>query len=264
MPVQLTANDISDLKSQGFSDAEISKAVRELESEELDGSYNNTKSMQDPRINASHSGFNSRVSDDVARWQLELNDILEKAEHVLKGDIVKFENGSTIWARCENPKENTLNDYGVQLIMKCLTMYINRNTILSDFTGEETRLKTLDFAKELNNLIFMKSEEMGMDNEDKRKEYPMIVREMADIVHSAYARAKDGRERESYRKMITVSQQNQAQQMVGGMGMPQPIAQKRGILNPARYFGSGKYHWGNKNEKVNDLSFSNSNFNNFS
>ena len=31
MPVQLTQNDIEDLKQQGFSDAEISKAVRELE-----------------------------------------------------------------------------------------------------------------------------------------------------------------------------------------------------------------------------------------
>jgi len=238
MPVQLSANDIQDLKQQGFSDAEISKAVRELESEELQGSYNSTKGQGNPNPNASHSGFNSRVSDDVARWQLELNDILEKAEHVLKGDVVTFENGSTIWTTRDDPEKNTLNDYGVQLIMKCLAMYINRNTILSDFTGEEVRYKTLDFAKELNNLIFMKSEEMGMDNEDKRKEYPMIIREMADIVHSAYARAKDGKERESYRKMITVSQQNQAQQMMGGQGGVPPVTQKRGILNPARYLGS--------------------------
>lgn len=238
MAVQLTQNDIDDLRSQGFGDAEISKAVRELEQEELTGSYNSTMSKTDPRTNASHSGFNARVSDDVARWQLELNDILEKAEHVLKGDIVKFENGSTIWTTRETPEKNTLNDYGVQLIMKCLAMYINRNTILSDFTPDEVCYKTLDFGKELNNLVFMKYDEMGMDTEDKRKEYPMIIREMVDIVHSAYARAKDGRERESYRKMITISQQNQAQQMTGGMQTPMPVTQKRGILNPARYLGS--------------------------
>ena len=239
--VQLTQNDIADLKQQGFSEAEISKAVRELEQEDLTGSYNETKSQQDPRANASHSGFGSRVSDDVARWQLELNDILEKAEHVLKGDVVTFDQGNTIWTTRKDLTKNTLNDYGVQLIMKCLAMYINRNTILSDFTEEEVRYKTLDFGHKLNDLIFMKYDEMGMDNEDKRKEYPMIIREMVDIVHSAYARAKDGRERESYRKMITVSQQNQAQQMVsGGNGMGMPVAQKRGILNPMRYVG-GKY-----------------------
>jgi len=240
MAVQLTQNDIADLRKQGFSDEEISKAVRELEQEDLTGSYNEAKNQGDPRANASHSGFGSRVSDDVARWQLELNDILEKAEHVLKGDVVKFENGSTIWTAQDHPEENTLNEYGVQLIMKCLAMYINRNTILSDFTPDEVCYKTLDFGKELNNLVFMKSEEMGMDNEDKRKEYPMIIREMVDIVHSAYARAKDGRERESYRKMISVTQQNQAQQFQGGGQMPQPVAQKRGILNPMRYAG-GKY-----------------------
>ena len=238
--VQLTQNDIADLKTQGFSDQEIAKAVRELESEELTGSYNDTKTQQGMNPNTSHSGFGSRVSDDVARWQLELNDILEKAEHVLKGDEVTFDQGNTIWTKRKDPDKNTLNDYGVQLIMKCLAMYINRNTILSDFTEEEVRYKTLDFGHKLNDLIFMKYDEMGMDDEDKRKEYPMIIREMVDIVHSAYARAKDGRERESYRKMISVSQQNSAQQMMGGQGMPQPVAQKRGILNPMRYVG-GKY-----------------------
>lgn len=238
MPVQLTQNDIVDLRKQGFSDAEISKAVRELENEELSSNYNSTKIQGDPRSNASLSGFNARISDDVARWQLELNDILEKAEHVLKGDIVRFEQGNTLWKTRLDPEKNTLNEYGVQLIMKCLSMYINRNTILSDFTEEEVRYKTLDFSKELNNLIFMKYDEMGMDTEDKRKEYPMIIREMADIVHSAYARAKDGRERESYRKMITVSQQNQAMQTVGGGGGGMMMPQKRGILNPMRYVGS--------------------------
>jgi len=240
MPIQLTQNDIRDLRQQGFSDAEISKAIRELEQEEFQKKYDLTRSGQAQKSSVSPSGFGSKVSDDVARWQLELNDILEKAEHVLSGDIVKIEKGETIWTKRPDPQNNTLNAFGVQLIMKCLAMYINRNTILSDFSDEEVRYKTLDFGKELNNLIFMKYDEMGMDTEDKRKEYPMIIREMVDIVHSAYARARDGRERESYRKMITVSQQNQAQQLVGGGSMPMPMPQKRGILNPMRYVG-GKY-----------------------
>ena len=239
MPVQLSQNDLVDLRNQGYDDVEISKAIGELEQEEFQGKYNTARGSQmgDPR-GVSYSGFNSKISDDVARWQLELNDILEKAEHVLKGDIVRFEQGNTLWKTRLDPEKNTLNEYGVQLIMKCLSMYINRNTILSDFTEEEVRYKTLDFSKELNNLIFMKYDEMGMDTEDKRKEYPMIIREMADIVHSAYARAKDGRERESYRKMITVSQQNQAMQTVGGGGGGMMMPQKRGILNPMRYVGS--------------------------
>ena len=122
--------------------------------------------------------------------------------------------------------------------MKFLSMYVNRNTILADYTDEEVRYKVLDFGKRFNDLIFLKYDEMGMDSEEKRKEYASIVGAMVDIVHSAYARAKDGRERESYRKMINVNQNNP---QMGAMGIPIPQQQKvRGILNPMRYV-AGKY-----------------------
>ncbi len=88
----------------------------------------------------------------------------------------------------------------------------------------------------------MKYEEMGMDNEDKRKEYPTLVGAMTDIVHSAYARAKDGRERESYRKMISVSQASSSMG-IGGSGVTVNAGgqqKARGILNPMRYV-AGKY-----------------------
>ena len=241
MPVQLTQKDITDLKAQGFKDGEIGQAVKELEDEEFNQSYNSAKQFNDPRANASHSSFGTKVSDDIARWQLELNDILEKAEHVLKGDIVEFKGGQTIWSANPFPDTNTLNEFGVQLIMKCLSMYVNRNTILSDYTDEEIRYKVLDFGKTLNNLVFMKYEEMGLDTEDKRKEYPMLVREMVDIVHSAYARARDGGERESYRKMISVQQSNQNQMQGGMTGNTSNPQRTRGMLNPMRYV-SGKYY----------------------
>jgi hypothetical protein len=242
MTVKLSQKDVEDLRNKGFSDKEIQEAVGELEKEDrLNQQYNYTKGDDTWRQQASYSGFSSKTSDDVARWQLELNDILEKAEHILRGDNVRYKDGAVIWMPREDAENNTLNEYGVQLIMKVLSMYINRNTILSDYTEEEVRLKTLDIGKELNNLIFKKSDEMGLITEDKRKEYPMIVREITDVIHSAYARAKDGRERESYRKMISVSQQNQSQQLIGaGQGGGMQVPQKRGILNPMRYVG-GKY-----------------------
>lgn len=241
MPVQLSQQDINELRAKGFQDHEISKAVKELENEELQGSFNKLQNTQDPRANASHSQFGARVSDDIARWQLELNDILEKAEHVLNGDVVEFENGQLIWKDNPHPENNTLNKNGVQICMKILSMYVNRNTILSDYTEEEVRYKVLDFGKRLNNLIFKKYEEMGMNTEDKRKEYDTIVGSMTDIVHSAYARAKDGRERESYRKMISVSQASSGGMMGGGVTVNAQSPQKtRGILNPMRYI-AGKY-----------------------
>jgi hypothetical protein len=65
---------------------------------------------------------------------------------------------------------------------------------------------------------------------------------MTDIVHSAYARAKDGRERESYRKMISVSQASSGMQGGGAVTVNAGGQENRtrGILNPMRYI-TGKY-----------------------
>lgn len=242
MGVTLSREDIEDLKSQGFTEQEVQQALSTIEARDLQRSFGdiNQAQSQDPRINASHSAFSSKASQDIAKEQLELNDILERAEHILRGDVVKYENGQMIWKSNPNQKENTLNDFGVQVIMKILSMYINRNTILSDYTDKEIAYKVLDFGKRLNNLIFMKYEEMGIDTEDKRKEYETIVGSMTDLVHSAYARAKDGRERESYRKMISVQQSSQNMMPQGVNINTMPQQKTRGILNPMRYI-AGKY-----------------------
>jgi len=238
--VQINQQQMMQLKKEGFSDQQIKEACSEIDREDLQGSYNK---RQDPRMNSAQSSFGSSVNgDDLVKWQLELNDILERAEHILRGDKPKFENGNVVWKDNPNIKDNVLNEHGVELMMKIISNYINRNTILSDFTEEEVRLKTLDIGKEINNLIFMKYEEMGMDNEDKRKEYPMLVRQVVDLIHSSYARAKDGGERRSLREMIQISQS--ASTTLGANGMPMgsngmPM-KSRGMLNPMRYI-AGKY-----------------------
>ena len=127
--------------------------------------------------------------------------------------------------------------------MKILSFYINRNTILSDFEQDEINYKVLDAGKRLNNFLFMRYDELGLDSEDKRKHYEIIVGEIVDIIHSSYKRALLGGERRSLREMIQVSQSHQTAGMVGQGGvtvnaMQQP--RERGLLNPLRYI-SGKY-----------------------
>lgn len=243
MSVQLTQQDINTLKAKGISQAEIDQAISEIEKEDFEEQYNLSKEQQSNVQGRSFSGFKpNESSNDIARWQLELNDILEKTEHILRGDIVVFQNGKQEWHKNPEPHENTLNEKGVQLCMKLLSFYINRNTILSDFTEEQISYKVLDFGKRLNNLIFVKYDEMGMDTEEKRKEYASLVGVMVDVVHSAYARAKDGRERESYRKMISVSENTNGMVGQGGVTVnASGMAQRtRGLLNPMRYV-AGKY-----------------------
>ena len=82
----------------------------------------------------------------MIRWQLELNDILERAEHILRGDIPMFRDGHIIWERNKMPEYNCFNEYGVQEVLKVLSMYINRNTILSDYSNQEINFKVYDFG----------------------------------------------------------------------------------------------------------------------
>ena len=246
MGIKLSPQDIEDLKKQGYSEMEIQQALSEIEREELGRSYSQVSYQRtmDPRQNSQMSSFATRQDDNLIRWQLELNDILERAEHILRGDIPSFKDGQIVWDKNPNPKDNPLNEVGVQEVMKVLAMYVNRNTILSDYTNQEINIKVYDFGRDVNNLIFMRADEFGMDNTEKKKNYPILVRELVDIVHSVYKRALEGAEKRSLREMITVSQATSTSAQLGGSGVTinnQGVPTKeRGLLNPMRYV-KGKY-----------------------
>ena len=193
----------------------------------------------DPRFNAQTSPFSFDPQDNLIKWQLELDNILERTEHILKGHILKFRDGHIIWEENPNGKNRVLNDEGVQEIMKILSMYLNRNTILSDYDDDEIRYKVYDFGKELNDLFFMKYEDWGMTEIDMRQHYPMLHRMIVDLVHSAYKRAWRAGERTSLREARSLQQTEQIvpQQINPGNGM---MRKERGLLNPARYL-KGKY-----------------------
>jgi len=233
MAFQLTDKDVQELMLEGHSQQEIAMAVQTINQEER-------TPMPIPNSEGRRmSAFTSNPTDNLVKWQLELNDILERAEHILREDIVFHQNGEMIWR--DNPEKNKriFNDYGVQEILRTLSLYINRNTILADYEPDEIKYKVFDFGKEINDLIFMKYEDFGLTDENKRKNYPMIVRQLIDIVHSAYTRAKYGGERTSLREARQI-QQNETI-------MPSNInvntgeqRRERGLLNPMRAL-RGKY-----------------------
>lgn len=242
MAINLSPQEFSLLRQKGYSEQEINQALSDVEREGLQQSANAGRNKVDPRSSASHSSFYARSNENDVRWQLELNDILEKTEHILKGDQVGFENGIQIWKPNPEPDKNSLNKYGVQQLMKDLINYVNRHIILGDYEEKEINEKVYDYAVELTRLIFTKYEEFGMDTSDKRKEYPIIVLKMKDAVHGAYARAKHGGERRSLKEMRNI---NQNENIGGGAGYPINIntgnqPKTRGFLNPARYL-KGKY-----------------------
>jgi len=238
MAVKLSQSDIADLKKQGYSEQEIAKAVGEIEKEDLQGSTGGER--DDPRANSQTSAFSTGRMDDIARYQLELNDLLEQTEHILKGDIVVWKNGSKIWDANPKPEKNPLNKEGIRKIMLDLQNYINRHIILGDYEEDDINSIMKDYGKKVNDLIFMKYEEMGMDTEEKRQEYASLVMNVVNLVYGSYARAKDGGERRSLREMISIQGNYQAGSMANGSMMSNQQPKTRGILNPLRYV-AGKY-----------------------
>lgn len=239
----LSPQEIHRFKSMGYSDAQINEAIRTASNQYtnqdlLDASYSEAmESMQtDPRTTASTSLITSGYNENLIQWQLELDSILERIEHLLRGDRPTFQNGSIMWSKPTNPEDETFNDHGVTEIMKVLSSYVNRNTILSNYSEKTIEGKCYNLGIDLSDLIYLKYERMGMDTVEKRKKYPIIVRQIVDMVHSAYLRSLNGGERESLREARQVTQ---TEGLHPAGQYPSPV-KERSILSPLRWFG-GKY-----------------------
>lgn len=234
----LTPQEIQRYKSQGYSEQDIQQALNQSVQEQqgkLQQSYAQTQQLKqtDPRASSSNTLVAGSYNDNLIQWQLELDTILERIEHMLRGDKPTWESGSIIWKKPESDNEKILNDFGVAEIMRVLSNYVNRNTILSNYKEEVINEKMFDLGNELADLFFLKYEAMGLNSLEKRKLYPIIVRELVDVVHSSYLRALHGGERESLREARQVTQTD------NGMGQTiintQPQMRTRGVLNPMRY-----------------------------
>jgi len=224
--MNISEQDKQQLLAEGYTEQQINEAINEPEV------------IDNPQ---QYSQFQVNPTDNLVKWQIELNDILDRAEHILREDVVTVDKktGELKWSPCPNGDRRIFNEYGVQEIMRVLSMYINRNTILSDYEPDEINNKMMDFGKEMNDLIFMKYEDFGLTNLEKRKNYPMLVRQIIDIVHSAYKRALYGGERDSLRTARQLVQQENIVPQGINIHTGEP-RKERGIVNPARYL-FGKY-----------------------
>jgi len=151
--------------------------------------------------------FGNTSEQNLIQYQLDLREELERIDHLLRGHQLKYDtDGNLKWVEPTDDSMKPFNDKGVQIVMNVISFYLNRNTILSNYSEDMINWKMKDLGDELADLIFMKYEEMGMNTAEKKKLYPMIVREIVDSVHSAYLRAMAGGERESLRTARSVVQ----------------------------------------------------------
>lgn len=179
------------------------------------------------------SHFTQAPDENLLRWQLEVDDILSRIDRMLRGTKVRFkQDGSIVYEEATNPNEQTMNEYGVNEILRVVSMYLNRNTFLSNYDDDMINWKMYDFGWELNDLIYLKYREMGLDTKEKKKLYPMIWRTIMDTVHSAYLRALHGEERRSLHEVRRINQHEHIGMQNNGMMTP---SKERSLLNPMRY-----------------------------
>ena len=241
----LSPDQYNAYKKQGYTDQQISQAWQEAMKEaqqesKLQQSYAQAQAVKsrDPRATSSNTFVTGSYNDNLIQWQLELDSILERVEHMLRGDKPTFDSGSIVWKKPEKDEDKILNDFGVGEIMRILSMYLNRNTILSNYREETIDDKMYDLGNELADLFYLKYEAMGLNTLEKRKLYPIICRELVDVVHSSYLRALHGGERESLREARQVTQ---SAGVGDGVTINNQYPQRtRGILNPMRWV-KGKY-----------------------
>ena len=99
--------------------------------------------------------FTGAQDDNLIVFQLELDNILERIEHLLKGDVLETDGeGNVSYKTPEDKTLIVLNDYGVKLVMNTISFYLNRNTILSNHKEERIFEILYVLGNELADLIY--------------------------------------------------------------------------------------------------------------
>ena len=166
---------------------------------------------------AATSIYGGAQDNNLITWQLELDNILERIEHLLKGDVLEEDSeGNVRYTKATNTDLVVLNEYGVQLIMNLISFYLNRNTILSNYKDVRIFEILYDLGNELADLMYINYEKMGLDTIEKKSRSSVLGLNILHILESAYNRALQGEERDSLRSARvvtqTVNQQSQMQQ----------------------------------------------------
>ena len=182
----------------------------------------------------SQTMFAQQQDTNLIAYQLGLDEILDRIEHLLKGDIVEEDGeGNIIYKPSKNEDLIVLNDYGVKLIMNLISFYLNRNTILSHHNSDRIYEILYDLGFELADLIYISYDKMGMNTKQKQARHIMLTMNILHTIESTYNRALYGGERDSLREARVVTQTDS----MGNIMRAQTPQRKTGWsrLNPANW-----------------------------
>lgn len=191
------------------------------------------------------SGFGSTKDPNLVEYQLDPKEILNSIFHLLSGhELEKTEKGER-WVEPIDDRMKIFSAYGVKEIMRVLSFYINKNTLLGFYDTDTILWKVRDFGIELSDLFLnryevllyyptpedlfekykplVKQENLDIEDDElyekcvrwseeeleaRENHLPIIGLAIIDMVHGAYMRAWHGKERQSLgERGININQQ---------------------------------------------------------
>jgi hypothetical protein len=144
---------------------------------------------------------------NLVEWELDFQPELIEIGRSLRCDIVKVDNkGNQAWV--ENPDKTKifLNELGVNDVLRKISLLVNKNKVLSNYTIEEIKERVQMIGHELRVLIYNNSEQYGIDNDYKMNNYPSIVMDVLAIIEDAYRRALAGETHKGLNEQRLVTQ----------------------------------------------------------
>ncbi len=182
------------------------------------------------RIQQSATMFSEDAQENIVKWQLDINEVLKRAERLLRGQvpkIVRTENGDELMY-VEDKSIKIFNERGINRLMQLLSIFVSKEIILSNYKEEQINKMMTHFSDRLINEVYMNAEEFGLTDMQKMKFIPLTIFEIIAIVDATYRRAKDGQEQLNLRTRAIV---NQSEQLGNQMKFPQ-IKKKVKIYDP--------------------------------
>lgn len=129
-------------------------------------------------------------SPELTRWQLSPDEITEKIEHYLKGEIMVWDTEQEMW-KWEHKGKRLMNDRGVRMTMSLLYPHIEKNAVLSTLSMNEISYVMKFIHKHLAIHLATKIEEYEMD----RNDLTLIMDIITNTIWFALKRAMDGAEK---------------------------------------------------------------------
>ena len=196
---------------QDYAETGIDQSFYEQDNQSL-----RTKNNELNTAIANSSFMKDNRDENLILHQLDTDAILEKIQRYLRGDIIRTDGQSTWYEIPKDPKLRNLNEYGVAEMMRIISNYVCKETLLSNYDIERVYEILADLGDELAKFLYCNYEKIGLVGEYKRTKFELMVLPVLHLVESTYRRALGGEERDNIKtgRIIT-----QSQPLNQGMGL---------------------------------------------